>query len=207
VTYRHGDHVYQQGDFSDAAFRVESGAFALVAVCPDGKHGIVGIARAGSFFGECCLKRTTRECTAFALEEGRVERLPKTQLAQLLTDHSFARGFVDHLLARNSGLQQRLLDHLFCTSEERLARILLDLSNPFGRGYQPIAPRPSHEMLAAIVGTTRPRISQFMQRFQRLGYVTCRKTSLEIHESMRRAFDQDQSGDEHVMRNATAHSA
>jgi CRP-like cAMP-binding protein len=178
--------IYYQGDPADAIYYVRHGQFKLSAVYPTGKVGIIAVANAGDFFGENCLRGDrSRLFTASAITDGSLLRITAKRAAQLLNSHAeFASRFIDHLLTRNSRLEGRVLNHLFSSSEARLARVLLDLAAASNAGGDRIVPRPSHEMLSALVGTTRPRISSFMRRFRERGFIKSAGDVLHVHGSL-----------------------
>jgi CRP-like cAMP-binding protein len=187
IECRSGDNVYRQGDPAEAIYFVRQGQFKLSAVCPTGKLGIIAVAKSGDFFGETCLRgERYRLYTASAITDGSLLQIASGRAEQLLVCHpEFAGRFIHHLLTRNRRLEGRLLNHLFNSSEARLARVLFDLAGGSdGTDGQRIVPRPSHEMLAALVGTTRPRISGFMRRFRECGFVNASGNVLEVHPSL-----------------------
>jgi CRP/FNR family transcriptional regulator, cyclic AMP receptor protein len=181
-----GQHVFVQGDAADAAFLIRRGQFTLSTVSPAGKIGIIGIARAGDFLGEACLHADrTYGNTASAVTPGTVVRLPRSAVERsLVDDPRFAARFVQYLVSRTTRLEERLLDHIFSCSETRLARVLVELASAGGPSLHPIVPRPSHETLAALVGTTRPRVSLFMRRFKALGFIESAPGRLHVRPSL-----------------------
>jgi CRP-like cAMP-binding protein len=147
---------------------------------------VVGILGPGEFFGEGCLiGQPLRLATARAMSDSQVARVGKAEMLRILqAEPSFAELFMTHLLTRNSRIEEDLVDQLFNSSEKRLARTLLLLAN-FGKegGPQPITTRISQATLAEIIGTTRPRVSHFMNKFRKLGFITY-NGHLEVHSSL-----------------------
>ena len=151
-----------------------------------GKEAVVGVMSPGEFFGEGCLiGQPLRLATAKAMTESQIVRVSKAEMVRVLhAKPTFAELFMTHLLTRNSRVEEDLVDQLFNSSEKRLARTLLLLAN-FGQdgGPQPITTPISQETLAEIVGTTRPRVSVFMNKFRKLGFIDY-NGHLEIHSSL-----------------------
>lgn len=185
-TYAEGDNVYLQGDVADAVFYVQSGEVKVVVTSEHGKEAIVGILKTGEFFGEgCLLGQPLRLATVVALSECRVARTEKSDMARTLhAEPAFAELFMTHLLTRNSRVEADLVDQLFNSSEKRLARTLLLMAN-FGKDGAPqaITAKVSQDTLAAIVGTTRPRINHFMNKFRKLGFIEY-NGHLRVHSSL-----------------------
>jgi CRP-like cAMP-binding protein len=184
--YRTGDHVFDQGDPADAIFYIQQGRVKLTVLSKQGKEAVVAILNTNEFFGEGCLAgQAIRMATAMALSECSIMKLGRAVVLKLIHEEpSFAERFVGHLLSRNIKIEADLVDQLFNSSEKRLARVLLLLAN-FGKEGKPelVIPKISQETLAAIVGTTRPRISFFMNRFRKLGFVSY-NGGLKIHSSL-----------------------
>jgi CRP/FNR family transcriptional regulator, cyclic AMP receptor protein len=178
--------IFVQGDPSDAVFYIQSGKVKLTVVAKSGKEATIGILNAGDFFGEVCLTRQPlRLCFATAMTDCSVMRIEKkSMLAVIHREHAFSDMFVAYLLARNIRYEEDLVDQLFNSSEKRLARVLLLLAH-FGKdGKAEVAiPNINQETLAEMVGTTRPRISFFMNRFRKLGFVRY-NGELEVHSSL-----------------------
>ena len=180
--------LFAQGDPADAVFYIQSGKVKMTVVSQRGKEAVVALLEIGSFFGEGCLNGQTRRlATATALTAGAVLRIAKDEMIRvLLAEPAFAARFMSHLLQRNSRIEEDLVDHLFNSSEKRLARILLILAN-FGkdREPEPILPKISQEVLAEMIGTTRSRVSFFMNKFRKLGFIDYNHNdTLEIHQSL-----------------------
>jgi CRP/FNR family cyclic AMP-dependent transcriptional regulator len=186
VGYRKKEMVFSQGDRADAVYFVEKGKVKLTIVSAEGKEAVVGLLGAGEFFGEGCLStQTTRMATASALTDCVIVRLEKAAMMRLLRDQpEFAALFVSYLLARSIRIEEDLVDQLFNSSEKRLARVLLRLANFGKEGKQEtVIPRVSQETLAGMIGTTRSRVSFFMNKFRRLGFIEYGE-KLEVHSSL-----------------------
>lgn len=184
--YRKDAPVFAQGDAADAVFYIRKGKIKIAVISPQGKEAIVGILGEGDFFGEGCLiGQKLRLATAIAMTDCSVTRLEKdTMVRTLHAQPEFAEVFTAHLLTRNSRVEEDLVDQLFNSSEKRLARILLLLSN-FGKEGrpEPIVTKISQETLAEMVGTTRPRVSYFMNNFRKLGFIEY-NGGLSVHSSL-----------------------
>jgi len=166
--------VFSQGDSADAIFYIQKGKIKLTVVSQHGKEAVVGILGVGEFFGEGCLAgQSQRTASATTMSDCSIMRLEKAGVLRLLHDQpAFSELFLHHLLSRNIRIEEDLVDQLFNSSEKRLARVLLLLAN-FGKEGkpEPVIPKISQETLAEIVGTTRSRVSFFMNRFRKLGFV------------------------------------
>jgi CRP/FNR family cyclic AMP-dependent transcriptional regulator len=171
---RKNEVIFSQGDPADAVYYIQKGKVKIVVASRQGKQAVVAILGAGEFFGEGCLiGQPLRLATARALTECEVTRVQKAEMIRILhAEPVFAEMFMAHLLSRNSRVEEDLVDQLFNSSEKRLARTLLVLAN-FGKEgtAQPISTKISQETLADIVGTTRPRVSFFMNKFRKLGFI------------------------------------
>ena len=178
--------VFRQSDVADAVFYIRKGKVKIVVTSKQGKEAVVGMLGPGEFFGEGCLiGQPLRLATAKAMTESQVVRVSKAEMLHVLhAEPSFAELFMTHLLTRNSRVEEDLADQLFNSSEKRLARTLLLLAN-FGKegGPQPITTPISQETLAEIIGTTRPRVSHFMNKFRKLGFIDY-NGRLEVHSSL-----------------------
>jgi CRP-like cAMP-binding protein len=185
-TYNKGQVVFTQGDPADALFQIQKGKIKLTVVSKQGKEAVIAILGAGEFFGEGCLAgQMVRMSTAAGMSECTVVKLRKTTAIRMLRDDvSFSELFLAHLLSRNIRIEEDLVDQLFNSSEKRLARVLLLLAN-FGKEGKPekIVPKISQETLASIVGTTRSRVSFFLNRFRKLGFIEY-NGGLEVHSSL-----------------------
>jgi CRP/FNR family cyclic AMP-dependent transcriptional regulator len=186
VSYRNSTSIFVQGDPADAIFYIQKGKVKLTVVSKRGKEAVVALLGEGDFFGEGCLAgQPLRMATAVALSTCSIMKLDKPGVVRLLHEEPlFSEMFVAHLLSRNIKIEEDLVDQLFNSSEKRLARVLLLLAN-FGKEGKPqeVIPKMSQETLAEIVGTTRSRVSFFMNRFRKLGFIEYNGT-LRIHSSL-----------------------
>jgi CRP/FNR family cyclic AMP-dependent transcriptional regulator len=184
--HRKNGVIFRQTMPADAVFYVMRGRVKMVVTSKQGKEAVVGIMGAGEFFGEGCLiGQPLRLATAKALVDCEVMRVDKTEMMRVLHEEpAFGELFMKHLLTRNSRVEEDLVDQLFNSSEKRLARTLLLLAN-FGKegGPQPITTKISQETLAEIIGTTRPRVSHFMNKFRKLGFIEY-NGHLHVHSSL-----------------------
>ena len=166
--------VFSQGDVADAVFYIQTGKIKLTVVSERGKEAVVGVLGPGHFCGEGCLNgHPLRVTTATVIEQSLITRIPKAEMIATLRDQSgFSELFMADLLSRNSRIEEDLIDQLFNSSEKRLARVLLLLAN-FGKEatVEPIIGKFSQETLAEMIGTTRSRVSFFMNKFRKLGYI------------------------------------
>jgi CRP-like cAMP-binding protein len=173
-SYRNRQVIFSQGDAADAVFYVQSGKVKLTVVSTRGKEAVIGVVEQESFFGEGCLAaQPLRMATATAIEPSGILRVAKdTMIRSLHRQQEFAELFIAYLLSRNVRIEEDLVDQLFNSSEKRLARLLLLLAH-FGKESRPesVIPKISQETLAAMVGTTRSRVSYFMNRFRKLGFI------------------------------------
>jgi CRP/FNR family cyclic AMP-dependent transcriptional regulator len=184
--YRSRQTVFSQGDAADAVFYLLTGGIKLAVVSPRGKEAVIGVLEAGSFFGEGCLAgQPLRMASASATEPSRITRVARSTMVRLLhREPEFAELFMAYLLSRNVRIEEDLVDQLFNSSEKRLARILLLLAH-FGKEPRPetVIPKVSQETLAAMVGTTRSRVSYFMNRFRKLGFIHY-NGGLQVHSAL-----------------------
>src|SRR6185312_6595288 len=166
--------VFDQGEPADAVFYIQKGKVKITVVSAQGKEAVVAVLSADEFCGEGCLAgQPRRMATATAMADCEIMRLPKTAIVQVLHEEpAFSGLFVSHLLARSIRIEEDLVDQLFNSSEKRLARALLLLAN-FGKEGrpEPILAKVSQETLAEMIGTTRSRVSFFMNKFRRLGFI------------------------------------
>jgi CRP/FNR family transcriptional regulator, cyclic AMP receptor protein len=188
VTFSNGQTIFGQGERSNAVFYVRQGKVKLNVVSKIGKEATIAILNEGDFFGESCLiGQPRRLCSAWAMTDCSVMRIEKKSMAKVLhQEPEFANLFVAYLLARNIRYESDLVDQLFNSSEKRLARILLLLAN-FGEEGKPatVIPEISQETLAEMVGTTRPRVSFFMNKFRALGFVSYDgRSRVQVHSSL-----------------------
>jgi CRP/FNR family cyclic AMP-dependent transcriptional regulator len=184
--YRKNQKVFSQGDPAESVFYVQQGRVKLTVISKDGKEAVIAILGPRDFFGEGCLAgQLLRMSSATALSESSIIRLEKAGVIRALHDDpAFSELFLHHLLTRNIRIEEDLVDQLFNSSEKRLARVLLLLAN-FGKDGkpEPVLPKMSQETLAEIVGTTRSRISFFMNKFRKLGFIEY-NGKLEVHSSL-----------------------
>ena len=180
--------IFAQGDLSDAVFYIQKGKVKLTVVSKAGKEATIGILNEGDFFGEGCLTgQPLRMSSAAAMTDCSVMRIEKKSMIEVLhREHAFSEMFVKYLLTRNIRYEEDLVDQLFNSSEKRLARILLLLAH-FGKEGVPeiVIPKISQESLAEMVGTTRSRVSFFMNRFRKLGFIDYHAgDALQVHSSL-----------------------
>ena len=182
--YDRGELVFSQGAAADAVFWILSGEVKLAAVSPQGKEAVIAILPAGSFFGlDCLAGRRLRLATATAHEACQVARLAKEEMLGLLhNEPKFAESFVGYLLSRYLRVEEDLLDQLFNSSEKRLARLLLLLAH-FDEGSEPLPVKIKHETLAEMIGTTRSRVTFFLNRFRKQGFIEY-DDGLRVHPSL-----------------------
>jgi CRP/FNR family transcriptional regulator, cyclic AMP receptor protein len=179
--------IFAQGDSADAVFYVQKGKVKLTVVSKSGKEATIGILNEGDFVGEGCLTgQPIRLCSATAMTDCSLMKIDKKSMIEVLhREHNFSDVFVAYLLARNIRYEEDLVDQLFNSSEKRLARILLLLAH-FGKEGRPeiVIPKMSQESLAEMVGTTRSRVSFFMNRFREMGFVDYDGDGLQVHSSL-----------------------
>ena len=184
--YQRGQPIFSQGDRADAVFFIHTGKIKVTVLSQQGKQAVIALLGPGDFFGEGCLGgQPLRMATATAITESAIARVAKPTMIRLLhRDAAFSEVFTTYLLSRNIRMEEDLVDQLFNSSERRLARILLLLAN-FGKEGRPeaVVPKISQETLAEMVGTTRSRISHFMNKFRKLGFVAY-NGGLEVHSSL-----------------------
>ena len=184
--YRKDQIVYGQGDPADCVFFIQSGKVKKTVVSEQGKEAVVALLGTGDFFGEGCLAgESLRLATVSAMTKCVIVRISKGDVTRVIHEEpAFAELFISHLLARNSRVEEDLVDQLFNSSEKRLARTLLLLAN-FGKEGrpEPIIAKISQETLAEMIGTTRSRVSFFMNRFRKLGLIDY-NGQIEVHSSL-----------------------
>lgn len=185
--YRKDRRIFAQGDAADAVFYIQKGRVKLSVLSKQGKEATIALLGPGEFFGEGCItsEQPKRMASATTIIECSVLRIDRESMLSVLhREHSFSDLFVAYLVARNSQIQEDLVDQLFNSAEKRLARILLLLAR-FGKDgrSEVVLPRISQETLAEMVGTTRARVNFFMNRFRRLGLIHY-NGGLEIHSSL-----------------------
>jgi len=178
--------VFSQGHAADTVFYIQKGRIKVLVVSEQGKEAVVGIMEPGQFFGEGCLNgHPLRISTTVAMERCVITSIAKSaMLTALKGEPKFSELFMEYLLSRNSRIEEDLIDQLFNSSEKRLARLLLLLAN-FGKdgAPQPISAQVSQETLAEMIGTTRSRVSFFMNKFRKLGFITY-NGKIEVHSSL-----------------------
>jgi CRP/FNR family transcriptional regulator, cyclic AMP receptor protein len=181
------EKIFSQGEVGEAVFYIQQGRAKLSVVSREGKEATISLFGPGDFIGEDCIAgvQSSRMATATALTECTLLRIERKEMMRVIhEEHIFSDVFVAYLLARNTRIQADLVDQLFNSSEKRLARALLLLAN-FGKQGKPetVIPKISQEMLAEMIGTTRSRVSFFMNRFRKLGFIDYNGT-LRIHSSL-----------------------
>ena len=184
--YGKGQVVFSQGDPADCVFYIREGKVKIAVVSAQGKEAVVAFLKAGDFIGEGCLTgRPRRVSTARAMEDSVITRLDKGTMVRMLRDEAdFSELFTAHLLTRTIRVEEDLVDQLFNSSEKRLARALLLLANFGKEGKQEtVIAKVSQETLAEMIGTTRSRVSHFMNKFRQLGYIDY-NGGLEVHTSL-----------------------
>lgn len=178
--------IFAQGDDADAVFYIKKGKIKVAVVSKDGKEAVIGLLGPKEFIGEGCLiGQAKRLATASAMSECEVMRVQKGEIQRIiLAEPAFSQMFVAHILARNARIEEDLVDQLFNSTEKRLARLLLLLAN-FGKEGrpEPILAKISQETLAEMIGTTRSRVSHFMNKFRQLGFIDY-NGHLEVHNSL-----------------------
>jgi CRP/FNR family transcriptional regulator, cyclic AMP receptor protein len=184
--YRTGDVVFSQGEAADAVFYIQKGQVKLTVISEQGKEAVIAILGPGHFFGEGCLNgHALRIATTTAMDDCLITRITKgAMIATMHNEPGFSELFMAYLLDRNGRIEEDLIDQLFNSSEKRLARLLLLLAN-FGKEGrpEPIVGKISQETLAEMIGTTRARVSFFMNKFRKLGFIDY-NGKLEVHNSL-----------------------
>src|ERR1700761_4460627 len=193
--YRKNQIIFSQGDPADAVFYVQKGKVKITVISAQGKEAIIAILGTDEFFGEGCLAgQTQRIATVVAMTDSVITRLEKAAIIQVIhREPTFSEKFIAHLLGRSIRVEADLVDQLFNSSEKRLARLLLLLAN-FGKEGQPepVIPKISQETLAEMIGTTRSRVSFFMNKFRKLGFIDY-NGGIEVHSSLLNVVLLDQS--------------
>jgi CRP/FNR family transcriptional regulator, cyclic AMP receptor protein len=178
--------IFSQGDAADAVFYIQAGQVKLTVVSEQGKEAVIAILEPGSFFGEGCIAgQLVCMATATAMGNSALIRIDKQAMIRVLHDEpSFSKLFLTYLLSRNIRIQEDLVDQLFNSSEKRLARVLLLMAH-FGKEgkSEAMIPKISQEMLAEMVGTTRSRVSFFMNKFRKLGFLEY-NGGVHVHSSL-----------------------
>jgi CRP/FNR family cyclic AMP-dependent transcriptional regulator len=190
LTVARRQRIFTQGDEADAVFYIQKGKVRLTVVSKTGKEATIGILTEGNFFGEGSLAgQGLRMGSAAAMTDCELLRIEKkAMMGALHREHAFSDMFVAYLLARNIRYEEDLVDQLFNSSEKRLARLLLMLAHFGKEGVpEPVVPKISQETLAEMVGTTRSRVSFFMNRFRKLGFIQYAggvDGGLQVHSSL-----------------------
>jgi CRP/FNR family transcriptional regulator, cyclic AMP receptor protein len=184
--FKKNQTIFEQGSVANAVFYIQEGRVKLAVLSDQGKEAVVAIFEPGQFFGEGCLNgHSLRIATTTAMEDCLITSITKESMIAALHDEpKFSELFVSYLLSRNRRIEEDLIDQLFNSSEKRLARLLLLLAN-FGKQGSPqaISPNISQETLAEMIGTTRSRVSHFMNKFRKLGFISY-NGQIEVHTSM-----------------------
>jgi CRP/FNR family transcriptional regulator, cyclic AMP receptor protein len=184
--YRKDETVYAQGDPADSVFYIHKGKAKITVLSEQGKEAVVALLGPGDFFGEGCLAgQPRRMATASAMTDCVIARMAKADVVRVIHEQpAFSELFISHLLARNIRVEEDLVDQLFNSSEKRLARVLLLLAN-FGKESkpEPVIAKISQETLAEMIGTTRSRVSFFMNKFRDLGLIAY-NGHIEVHSSL-----------------------
>ena len=185
-TYRKKEIIFKQGDDADTVIYIKKGNVKVCVISKEGKEAVVAILGADEFIGEGCLiGQPKRLATAMAITECATMKVEKAEIMQVLQDEpAFSKMFLSHVLARNARVEEDLVDQLFNSTEKRLARVLLLMAN-FGKvgRPEPIPAKISQETLAEMIGTTRSRVSHFMNKFRQLGFISY-NGHLEVHSSL-----------------------
>ena len=184
--YHKDQRVFAQGDPADTVFYIESGKVKVTVVSEQGKEAVVAMLGTNDFFGEGCLAGQARRiATVATIMDSVIVRLEKAAIVRVIRDEpAFSEMFIAHLLARAIRVEADLVDQLFNSSEKRLARLLLLLAN-FGKDAtpEPVLAKISQETLADMIGTTRSRVSFFMNKFRKLGFIDY-NGQIEVHSSL-----------------------
>jgi len=186
LEFHKNQHIFKQGDVADTVFYLQKGKVKLTVVSEQGKEAVVAILEPDQFFGEGCMNgHALRIATTTAMEDCLITAITKAAMTTAIHDEpQFSELFIAYLLTRNNRIEEDLIDQLFNSSERRLARLLLLLAN-FGKegSPQPISPNISQETLAEMIGTTRSRVSYFMNKFRKLGLISY-NGRIEVHNSL-----------------------
>jgi CRP/FNR family cyclic AMP-dependent transcriptional regulator len=184
--YKHNEVVFHQGAKADAMYYLQSGNVKLVVEAKNGKKAVLAILRKGDLFGEGCLGRESlRTCSAMAIQPSTLARVTRAAIVRIIQQEpAFAKLFIAYLVARIGRIEEDIVDQIFSSSEKRLARLLLLLAN-FGSQSrpEPVLIKISQETLAEMIGTTRSRVSHFMNRFRKLGLIRYNGT-LRVNQSL-----------------------
>jgi len=193
VTYRKAQTIFSQGEKSGSVFYLQTGTVKIAVISSSGKEAVIALLRPGDFFGEGCIAgQPLRVSTATAMEPATVLQIEKQEMIRVIhEEHEFSDRFVAHMLKRNVRIEEDLVDQLFNSSEKRLARALLLVAR-YGNNEKPqkIMAQISQATLAEMVGTTRSRVSYFMNKFRKLGFIKY-NGGLEVHDSLLRVILHD----------------
>jgi CRP/FNR family transcriptional regulator, cyclic AMP receptor protein len=194
IDYERGRNVFSQGDPADAVFYIQKGKIKLTVVSKTGREAVLAILGSAEFFGEACLVgQTVRIQAAIPIDDSTIVRVERQAMIRALRQMpEFSQLFMTHLLSRNIRVEEDLVDQLFNSSEKRLARVLLLLAN-FGKEGkpEPVIAKISQETLAEMIGTTRSRVSYFMNKFRKLGFIDY-NGGLHVHSSLLNVVLMDQ---------------
>ncbi len=187
LAYESGATIFRQGDPCTTIMYVQAGSVRLSVISHAGKEAVIAVLEVGDFFGEGCLTgQSVRTATATAMSECSVLRIRRQEITRKLhSDESFSDSFVSHILKRNVRMEEDLIDQLFNSTEKRLARALLLLAQ-YGKNHGPrrVLPKVSQEILAEMVGTTRPRVNFFMNKFRKLGFIEYDASGVKVNNSL-----------------------
>ena len=193
VSYRKAQTIFSQGEKSGSVFYLQTGTVKIAVTSSTGKEAVVALLRPGNFFGEGCIAgQPLRVSTATAMESSTVLQIEKQEMIRVIhEEREFSDRFVAHMLKRNVRIEEDLVDQLFNSSEKRLARALLLVAR-YGNNEKPqkIVAQISQATLAEMVGTTRSRVSYFMNKFRKLGFIKY-NGGLEVHDSLLRVILHD----------------
>jgi CRP/FNR family cyclic AMP-dependent transcriptional regulator len=186
VAYQEQRPIFTQGEAADAVFYIQDGKVKLTVVSEQGKEAVIALLAAQAFFGEGCLAgQPVRMATATALTDCALMRIEQPAMLRVLhAEPAFSALFMAYLLSRNSRIEADLIDHLFNSSEKRLARVLLLLAH-FGKEgkTEPVIPKISQATLADMIGTTRGRVNFFLNKFRKLGFIDY-NGGLHVHSAL-----------------------
>jgi CRP-like cAMP-binding protein len=193
LNYRKDQIIFTQGDLADAVFYIAKGRVKITVISPQGKEAVLAILGSDDFFGEGCLAgQLRRMATVRTMTDCAVVRIDKAAMARLIrVESGFSEIFIGHVLGRTIRVEEDLVDQLFNSSEKRLARLLPLLAN-FGKEEkpEPVIAKISQETLAEMIGTTRARVSFFMNKFRKLGFIKY-NGAIEVHTSLLNAILHD----------------
>jgi CRP/FNR family transcriptional regulator, cyclic AMP receptor protein len=193
VAYRKGQNIFSQGEKSDSVFYLQSGAVKMTVLSTTGKEAVIALLHSGDFFGEGCIAgQPLRVSRATATEPTKALAIEKKEMIRVIHDErEFSARFLAHMLKRNVRIEEDLVDQLFNSSEKRLARALLLIAR-YGNEKEPlkITAQISQETLAEMIGTTRSRVSYFMNKFRKLGFIEY-NGGLHVHDSLLRVILHD----------------